>query len=153
MWSPGPVRTCTCHRGTRWGFPQDRPVGSPLPHGAWLAPEPKDALDVAREAALGLLLQLVLEGREGHVVEGQVEEQGLARHGLEAGREVHEAGLLGDEGGVQAERLKPLHQGLEGESEGGSGRARPAGDSLCAAPSSGPTVRPHLVPTNLLCPT
>lgn len=120
-------------------------LGSPLPHGAWLAPEPKDALDVAREAALGLLLQLVLEGREGHVVEGQVEEQGLARHGLEAGREVHEAGLLGDEGGVQAERLKPLHQGLEGESEGGQGEQTSRG-LTGAAPSSGPAGATSLGP-------
>lgn len=47
------------------------------------------------------------------MVERQVKEQRLARDGLESRREVHEVGLLGDEGRVQAEGLKPLDQGLE----------------------------------------
>lgn len=86
---------------------------SPLPRGhAWLAPEPEDALDVAGEAALGLGLQLVLQRGESHMVEGQVEEQGLAGDGLEARREVHKVGLLGDKGRVQAKRLKPFNQRL-----------------------------------------
>lgn len=49
------------------------------------------------------------------MVEGQVKEQGLARDGLESRWEVHEAGLLGDEGRVQAECLKPFNQGLESD--------------------------------------
>lgn len=51
------------------------------------------------------------------MVEGQVKEQRLARDGLESRREVHEVGLLGDEGRVQAEGLKPFNQRLEGRSE------------------------------------
>lgn len=87
---------------------------SPCPQGkAWLAPESKDALDISSEATLGLLLQLVLKRWESHMVEGQVKEQRLAWDGLESRREVHEVGLLGDEGRVQAECLKPFDQGLE----------------------------------------
>lgn len=52
------------------------------------------------------------------MVERQVKEQRLARDGLESRGEVHEAGLLGDEGRVQAEGLKPLNQGLEVKSQG-----------------------------------
>ena len=86
----------------------------PLPQErAWLAPESKDVLDVSGEATLGLLLQLVLKGWESHVVEGQVKEQRFAGDGLESRREVHQAGLLGDKGRVQAEGLKPFNQGLE----------------------------------------
>lgn len=50
------------------------------------------------------------------MVEGQVKEEGLARDGLEAWWEVHQAGLLGDKGRVQAKGLKPLHQRLEDRS-------------------------------------
>lgn len=86
---------------------------SPCPQGrAWLAPESKDALDVSSEATLGLLLQLVLKGWESHVVEGQVKEQRLAWDGLESWWEVDQAGLLGDEGRVQAECFKPFNQRL-----------------------------------------
>lgn len=93
----------------------------PCPPGrAWLAPKPKDALDVSGEATLGLLLQLVLKGREGHVVEGQVKEQRLARDGLESRWEVHKVGLLGDKGRVQAECLKPFNQRLQVKPKGGS---------------------------------
>lgn len=97
--------------------------GSPThtPGRAWSAPEPKDALDVAGEAALGLLLQLVVEGGEGHVVERQVEEERLAGHRLEARREVHQAGLLGHQRRVQAEGLKPLDQRLWMRQRGCSG--------------------------------
>lgn len=84
---------------------------------AWLAPESKDALDVSSEATLGLLLQLVLKGWEGHVVEGQVKEQRLARDGLESRWKVHKIGLLGDEGRVQAEGLKAFNQRLEVKSK------------------------------------
>lgn len=54
------------------------------------------------------------------MVEGQVKEQRLARDGLESWREVHQVGLLGDEGRVQAESLKPFDQRLEGKREGRS---------------------------------
>lgn len=54
------------------------------------------------------------------MVEGQVKEQRLARDGLESWREVHEVGLLGHKGRVQAESLKPFDQRLEGKSEGGT---------------------------------
>lgn len=46
------------------------------------------------------------------MVEGQVKEQRLAGNGLESWREVHEVGLLGDKGRVQAECLKPFDQRL-----------------------------------------
>lgn len=52
------------------------------------------------------------------MVERQVKEQRLARDGLESRGEVHEVGLLGDEGRVQAEGLKPFNQGLEVKSQG-----------------------------------
>lgn len=90
------------------------------PRRAWLAPESKDALDVSSEATLGLLLQLVLEGWESHMVEGQVKEQRLAGDRLESWREVHKVGLLGDEGRVQAECLKPFNQRLGVKSKGGT---------------------------------
>lgn len=54
------------------------------------------------------------------MVEGQVKEQRLARDGLESRREVHEVGLLGDEGGVQAECLKPFDQRLGVKPKGGT---------------------------------
>lgn len=44
------------------------------------------------------------------MVEGQVKEQRLAGDGLESGGEVHEAGLLGDKGRVQAKGLKPFNE-------------------------------------------
>lgn len=47
------------------------------------------------------------------MVEGQVKEQRLARDGPEPWWEVHEVGLLGDEGRVQAKGLKPFNQRLE----------------------------------------
>lgn len=80
--------------------------------GSRLAAEAEDALDVAGEAALALLLHLVVQRREGHVVEGQVEEQRLAGDWLEVGREVHQVGVLAHQGGVQAERFQPGAQGL-----------------------------------------
>lgn len=51
------------------------------------------------------------------MVEGQVEEQRLARNWLEPRWEVHEAGLLGDERRVQAKGVKPFNQGLEVKAE------------------------------------
>lgn len=53
-----------------------------------LAAEAKDALDVAGEAALALLLHLVIQGWEGHVVKSKIKEQGLAGDWLEVGREL-----------------------------------------------------------------
>ena len=111
-------------------FPQLRWRGSPYPSNPcslitnqWgpygsletdLASEPKDALDVAGQAALALLLHLVVEGREGHVVQRQVEEEGLTGDWLEVRWELDQIGLLSDEGGVQAEGLQALRQGLNG---------------------------------------
>lgn len=86
--------------------------------GSRLAAEAEDALDVAGEAAFALLLHLVVQRREGHVVEGQVEEQRLAGHWLEVGGEVHQVGLLADQGGVQAEGLQPGAQGLRRQRDG-----------------------------------
>lgn len=51
-----------------------------------LAAEAEDALDVAGETALALRLHLIVQRWEGHVVEGQVEEQRLARDWLEVRR-------------------------------------------------------------------
>lgn len=67
------------------------------------------------------------------MVEGQVKEQRLARDGLESRWEVHEVGLLGDEGRVQAEGLKPFNQRLEGRSE-----RQPEGHSGYLEPNLGP---------------
>lgn len=52
------------------------------------------------------------------MVEGQVKEQRLAWDGLESWWEVDQAGLLGDEGRVQAECFKPFNQRLEVKSKG-----------------------------------
>lgn len=87
--------------------------------GPRLAAEAEDALDVAGEAALALLLHLVVQRREGHVVEGQVEEQRLAGDWLEVRREVNQVGLLAHQGGVQAEHFQPGAQGLPSEREEG----------------------------------
>lgn len=53
------------------------PCGSPVENEALmidLAAKTKDALDVAGEAALALLLHLVIQGWEGHMVESKVKE-------------------------------------------------------------------------------
>lgn len=42
------------------------------------------------------------------MIKGQVKEQGFARDGLEAWREVHEADLLADKRRIQTESLKPF---------------------------------------------
>lgn len=47
------------------------------------------------------------------MVKGQVKEQGFARNGLEARREVHEADLLADKRRIQTESLKPFREGLK----------------------------------------
>lgn len=78
-----------------------------------LAAETKDALDVAGEAALALLLHLVVQGWEGHVVQGEVEEQGLAGDWLEVGGELDQVGLLPDECRVQAEGVQAVAKRLE----------------------------------------
>lgn len=83
------------------------------------------------------------------MVERQVKEQRLARDGLESRGEVHEAGLLGDEGRVQAEGLKPLNQGLEVKSQGVN-QTNSGTFATCAAPSQGLHTPFHSIPTNLL---
>lgn len=77
-----------------------------------LAAKAEDALDVAGEAALALLLHLVVQRREGHVVERQVEEQRLAGDGLEVRGELDQVGLLAQEGGVETEGVQTLGQRL-----------------------------------------
>lgn len=47
------------------------------------------------------------------MIKGQVKEQGFARNGLEARREVHEADLLADKRRIQTESLKPFREGLK----------------------------------------
>lgn len=59
-----------------------------------LAAEAKDALDVAGEAALSLLLHLVVQWWEGHVVKSEIEEQGLAGDWLEVRRKLDQIGLF-----------------------------------------------------------
>lgn len=83
------------------------------------------------------------------MVERQVKEQRLARDGLESRREVHEVGLLGDEGRVQAEGLKPLDQGLEVKSQGVNQTNRET-FATCSAPSQGLHEPFHSTPTNPL---
>lgn len=90
-----------------------------------LAAEAKDALDVAGEAALALLLHLLVQRGEGHVVEGQVEEERLAGHGLELWREGHQAGPLPHQAGVQEERVQAAAQRLQGAEQ--KGALAPAG--------------------------
>lgn len=77
-----------------------------------LAAEAEDALDVAGQAALALLLHLVVQRREGGVVQGEVEEQRLAGDGLEVRGELDQVGLLSDEGGVQMEGVQVVAQRL-----------------------------------------
>lgn len=98
------------------------PCGSPVETKAWgidLAAKAKDALDVACETALALLLHLVIQRREGHVVESKVKEQGLAGDWLEVGRKLDQIGLLSYEGGIEAEGLQAFAKGLH---EGGGSK-------------------------------
>lgn len=81
--------------------------------GSWLTFESKDALYISCEATLGLLLHLVLQRWESNMIEGQVKEQGFARNGLEARREVHKADLLADKRRIQTESLKPFREWLK----------------------------------------
>ncbi len=80
--------------------------------GTDLAAKAKDALDVAGETALALLLHLVIQRWEGHMVESKVKEQGLARDWLEVRRELDKIGLLSNEGGVEVEGLQAVAEGL-----------------------------------------
>lgn len=82
-----------------------------------LTAKTEDALDVTGETTLALLLHLVIQGWEGHMVESKVEEKGLAGDWLEVRRELDQIGLLSYEGGVEAEGLQAVAEGLqEGES-------------------------------------
>lgn len=82
--------------------------------GGALAAKAKDALDVASEATFALLLHLLVQRWEGHVVQSQIKEQRLAGDGLELRRERHQAGLLPNEGGVQTKGVQAVAQRLQG---------------------------------------
>lgn len=82
-----------------------------------LAAEAEDALDVAGETSLALLLHLVIQGWEGHVVESKIEEEGLAGDWLEFRRELDQIGVLPDQGGVEAEAVQAVAERL-GEGRG-----------------------------------
>lgn len=77
-----------------------------------LAAKAKNALDVAGETSLALLLHLVVQGWEGNMVESKVKEQGLAGDRLEVGRELDQIGLFSYEGGVEAEGFQAVAEGL-----------------------------------------
>lgn len=77
-----------------------------------LAAEAKDALDVASQAALALLLHLVIQRWEGHVVESKVEEQGLAGDWLEVRGELDQIRSLPYESRVEAEGLQTVTERL-----------------------------------------
>lgn len=78
-----------------------------------LAAKAKDALDVAREATLALLLHLLIQRGEGHVVQSQVKEERLAGDWLEVWRKGHQAGLLPHQAGVQKERVQAAAERLQ----------------------------------------
>ena len=81
-----------------------------------LAAKAKDALDVAGQAALALLLHLVIQRWEGHMVEGKIKEERLAGNWLEVRGELDQIGLLSYKGGVQAEGVQAVTERLR---EGG----------------------------------
>lgn len=83
-----------------------------LVRGFSLAAKAEDALDVAGQAAFALLLHLVVQRWEGHVVEGKVEEQRLAGDGLELGRELDQTGVFSNQSLVQVEVVQVLTQRL-----------------------------------------
>lgn len=78
-----------------------------------LAAKAKDALDVAGEATLALLLHLIIQRWEGHVVQSQIKEERLAGDWLEVWRKRHQAGLLSNQGGVQTKRLQAAAERLQ----------------------------------------
>lgn len=86
----------------------------PEPRSFDLAAKAEDALDVAGQTALALLLHLVIQRWEGHVVESKVEEQGLARDWLEVRGELDQIGLLPNQSRVKAEGVQAVAQGLRG---------------------------------------
>lgn len=79
-----------------------------------LAAKAEDALDVAGQTTLALLLHLVIQRWEGHVVESKVEEQGLAGDWLEVRGELDQIGLLPNQSRVKAEGVQAVAQGLRG---------------------------------------
>lgn len=79
-----------------------------------LAAKTKDALDVASQTPLALLLHLVIERREGHMVESKVKKQGFAGNWLEIRRELDKIRLLSNKGGVKMEGLQAIAKGLHG---------------------------------------
>lgn len=82
-----------------------------------LAAEAKDALDVASEAALSLLLHLVVQWWEGHVVKSEIKEQGLAGDWLEVRRKLDQIGLFSNEGRVEMECFQAAAEGLQNTKE------------------------------------
>lgn len=80
--------------------------------GLNLATKAKDALDVAGQTALALLLHLLVQRWEGHVVESKVKEQGLAGNWLKVRRELDQIGLLPYKCSVKAEGLQAVAEWL-----------------------------------------
>lgn len=79
-----------------------------------LAAEAKETLDVSRQPTLALLLHLVVQGRESHMVERQVEEEGFAGDWLEVWGKLHQIGLLSNKGGIQTEGFQSVGEWLQG---------------------------------------
>lgn len=79
-----------------------------------LATKTKDSLDVAGQTALALLLHLIIQRREGHVVESKVKKQGLAGDWLKIRGELNQIRLLSNQGGVKMEGLQVVAEGLQG---------------------------------------
>lgn len=80
--------------------------------GLGLAAKAKDALDVASQTTLALLLHLVIERWEGHMIKSEVKEQRFAGDRLKVRGELDQMGLLSDESGVKAEGLQVVTEGL-----------------------------------------
>lgn len=86
-------------------------------HVFGLAAKAKYALDVAGQTALALCLHLVVQRWEGHMVEGEVEEQRLTGDRLELGGELDQTGMLSNQGLVQVEVFQAFTQRLRRSSE------------------------------------
>lgn len=84
--------------------------------GIDLATKAKDTLDVPGETTLALLLHLVIQWWEGHMVKSKIKEQGLAGDWLEFWRELDQIRLFSNKGSVEAESFQAVAERLN---EGG----------------------------------